>query len=139
MVYGWAEAVTKRAGCPSGKWHPEPELSGNFRTKLICLWHQRQMRFWYLEFLFLLCAGLLYSVLYLLQPPDSASSGSVIDARLVIRYFCFAAVVGLVREARRESSTHHPGSAHSATACNQPRVRLTKFAQTNDGTRLITA
>ena len=64
MFSGMCRSVSKRDGYPSGKWHPEEELSRGFRGRLIFLMHQPKMRVWCLfvvAVLFFSLAGLITS------------------------------------------------------------------------------
>jgi hypothetical protein len=44
VLAGLAQSVAKRPGYPSGKWHPEVELSQGLRRRLAYLWHQKRAR-----------------------------------------------------------------------------------------------
>lgn len=90
MVYGWAESVAKRPGYPSGKWHPEAELSQGLRGKLIYVWHQGRVRVWVL---LLMLVGLLIACL----ASHWVSAGTVISEGIFL-----AGVAGVLYLSLRE-------------------------------------
>lgn len=75
MVYEGARSVGKRPGYPSGKWHPDAELSQGFGKRLIYLWHQRQMRFWCIVLFFVLLDALILLAVQICAPASSRPGG----------------------------------------------------------------
>ena len=87
MIIDMPHAVAKRPEYPSGKWHPDVELSRGFRGRLAYLLRQRQMRFWSI---FLVLAIFYVPVSFLLYEP-----GSLMPVSTMIILLIGAGIIGL--------------------------------------------